>query len=95
MVAADRAIAEGLAPLFNSLEIATDASVGHRTAWAGHGWVLDFGRGLPLRAGLKAVSGGSILESELRAIRLALTQARTPTPASWTEAAPSPFHPIT
>jgi ribonuclease HI len=76
VVATDRAVAEVLAALFSSLEIATDASVGHRTAWAGHGWVLDFGRGLPLRAGLKAVSGGSILESELRAIRLALNAGK-------------------
>lgn len=76
VVATENAIAEELNALFCRLEIATDASVGHRTPWAGHGWVLDFGKGLPLRPGLKAVSGGSILEGELRAIRLALGAAK-------------------
>jgi ribonuclease HI len=76
VVATEKAVDEGLDAVFCRLEIATDASVGHRTSWAGHGWVLDFGKGLPLRAGLKAVSGGSILESELRAIRLALGAAK-------------------
>jgi len=76
VVATEKAIAESLDAVFSRLEIATDASVGHRTPWAGHGWVLDFGKGQPLRAGLKAVSGGSILESELRAIRLALCAAK-------------------
>ena len=37
---------------------------------------MDFGSGLPLHPGLKAVAGGSILESELRAIRLALGAAK-------------------
>jgi ribonuclease HI len=76
VVATERAVAQKLDALFSRLEIATDASIGHRTPWAGHGWVLDFGRGLPLRPGLKAVAGGSILESELRAIRLALGAAK-------------------
>lgn len=76
MVATEKAVADELKALFCRLEIATDASVGHRTSWAGHGWVLDFGMGLPLRPGLKALSGGSILESELRAIRLALGAAK-------------------
>lgn len=76
VVATEKAVAERLDSLFSRLEIATDASIGHRTPWAGHGWVLDFGRGLPLRPGLKAVAGGSILESELRAIRLALGAAK-------------------
>lgn len=76
VVATEKAVADELKALFCRLEIATDASVGHRTSWAGHGWVLDFGKGLPLRPGLKAVSGGSILESELRSIRLALGAAK-------------------
>lgn len=76
VVATEKAVATKLDALFCRLEIATDASIGHRTPWAGHGWVLDFGNGLPLRPGLKAVTGGSILESELRAIRLALGAAR-------------------
>lgn len=76
VAATEGAIAESFDAVFSQLEIATDASVGHRTPWAGHGWVLDFGKGQPLRAGLKAVSGGSILESELRAIRLALGAAK-------------------
>lgn len=76
VVATERAIVERLGEVFSRLDIATDASIGHRTPWAGHGWVLDFGKGLPLRPGLKAVSGGSILESELRAIRLALGAAK-------------------
>ena len=75
-MATEKAVAERLDSLFSRLEIATDASIGHRTPWAGHGWVLDFGRGLPLRPGLKAVTGGSILESELRAIRLTLGAAK-------------------
>lgn len=76
VVVTEKAVAERLDALFCRLEIATDASIGHRTPWAGHGWVLDFGKGLPLRPGLKAVGGGSILESELRAIRLALGAAK-------------------
>lgn len=76
VLATEKALADRLDALFCRLEIATDASIGHRTPWAGHGWVLDFGNGLPLRPGLKAVSGGSILESELRAIRLALGAAK-------------------
>lgn len=80
VVATENAVAERLDALFCRLEIATDASIGHRTPWAGHGWVLDFGSGLPLRPGLKAVAGGSILESELRAIRLALGAAKNAYP---------------
>ncbi|WP_426940062.1 RNase H family protein [Pseudarthrobacter sp. S6] len=76
VVATENAIADELDALFCQLEIATDASIGHRTPWAGHGRVLDFGKGLPLRPGLKAVSGGSILDGELRAIRLALGAAK-------------------
>jgi ribonuclease HI len=76
VVATEKAVDGGLNEVFSRLDIATDASIGHRTPWAGHGWVLDFGKGLPLRAGVKAVSGGSILESELRAIRLALGAAK-------------------
>lgn len=76
VVATEKAVEQKLAALFCRLEIATDASIGHRTPYAGHGWVLDFGKGLPLRPGFKAVSGGSILESELRAIRFALGAAK-------------------
>lgn len=76
IAAMEDAVTARLDSLYASLEIATDASRGPLTRWVGHGWVLDFGGTLAPVLGCKAIDGGSVLEGELRAIRLALAAAR-------------------
>ncbi|WP_190273517.1 ribonuclease HI [Crystallibacter crystallopoietes] len=75
-MALQEAINARVQELFARLEIATDASRGQRSRWVGHGWVLVFPDGMKPSLGHKAMDGGSVLEGELRAIRLALLAAR-------------------
>lgn len=63
--------------LLTHLTLATDASVGGRSNWRGHGWVMDFNLDSHPIMGLRATQNGSVLEAELRSIRLGLTAART------------------
>ncbi|MCG2620866.1 hypothetical protein LVY72_02935 [Arthrobacter sp. I2-34] len=76
IAAMEELVAARLESLYTNLEIATDASRGNLTRWVGHGWVLDFGGTIAPVLGCKAIEGGSVLEGELRAIRLALAAAR-------------------
>lgn len=75
IIAAGEAAHRQLDAVYAHLVISTDASCGRRSGWIGQGWVLDFGHGTTARLGARAVEGRSVLEGELRAIRLALHAA--------------------
>lgn len=76
IVALDEAIRLSIQSFHARCTITTDSSRGKRSAWLGHGWVLDFGSDSRSILGQKASEGTNILEGELRSIRCGLQAAR-------------------
>ncbi|WP_181032336.1 ribonuclease HI [Arthrobacter sp. ZGTC212] len=76
IVALDEAIRLHIGSVHARCTITTDSSRGKRSAWLGHGWVLDFGSDSRLILGQKVSEGTNILEGELRSIRYGLQAAR-------------------
>ncbi|WP_433123006.1 hypothetical protein ACQ7FX_02460 [Arthrobacter koreensis] len=76
IVALDDAIRQGIRAFRARCTITTDSSRGRTSTWLGHGWLVDFGPHSRLVLGQKASRGSSILEGELRSIRLGLQAAR-------------------
>lgn len=76
IVALDDAVRLSIASFHGSCTITADSSRGKNSPWLGHGWVLGFGQEARLILGRNVSAGTSILEGELRSIRLALRAAR-------------------
>ncbi|WP_160317912.1 ribonuclease HI [Arthrobacter sp. Edens01] len=76
IVALDEALCRDIQVLHARCTITADSSRGRTSPWLGHGWLVDFGSQSRLVLGQKASRGSSILEGELRSIRLGLQAAR-------------------